>query len=199
MEVHLQDPVPPAAPHPSGCLRRALREEMAGLHLRWRIVQAIVRLVPAGVGLRLRPILYRLAGVRIGHGTVLAGSLNLSGHGRPSACLRIGPHCYLNEQISINLEGRVILEGGVSVGMECLFLTATHELGPPDFRGGRVVARDVRIGQGAWLGARVIVLPGVTVGAGAVIGAGAVVTRDVPPNVLAAGVPAKVVRVLESA
>lgn len=52
---------------------------------------------------------------------------------------------------------------------------------------------DVTIGRDAWLGARVIVLPGVTIGEGAVIAAGSVVRKDVPSFAIAAGVPAKVV------
>jgi acetyltransferase-like isoleucine patch superfamily enzyme len=54
----------------------------------------------------------------------------------------------------------------------------------------------VSIGNGAWVGARVTILAGVTIGEYAVIGAGAVVTRDVPPRCLAAGVPAKVLKQL---
>lgn len=180
-----------------GRLRRVAREEFEGLHLRWRIVQALVRAIPSGAGLRIRPRLYRLAGLRAGRGTVFSGHLHISGSGSPSRRLHIGRNCYLNEGITFNLGGDIALEDGVSVGMECLFLTVTHEMGGPDFRAGRAQMRPVRVGRGAWLGARVILLPGVTVGAGAVIGAGAVVTRDIPPNTLAAGVPAKVLRNLE--
>ncbi|HSH88949.1 MAG TPA: acyltransferase [Ramlibacter sp.] len=53
-----------------------------------------------------------------------------------------------------------------------------------------VDARPVRIGNDVWLGARVVVLPGVTIGDGAIVGAGAVVTRDVAPGAVVAGVPA---------
>ena len=181
-----------------GRVRRVLREELAGLLLRWRVVQALQSLIPSGTGLRLRPCLYRLAGVRIGRGTVLSGRIHICGSGRPDQRLHIGRNCYLNERVTFNLGGDVFLDEGVSVGMECLFLTVTHAIGGPDFRAGNLQSRDVRVGRGAWLGARVTLLPGVTVGAGAVIGAGAVVTRDIPPNILAAGVPARVVRSLET-
>jgi maltose O-acetyltransferase len=50
--------------------------------------------------------------------------------------------------------------------------------------------------EGVWLGVRVIVLRGVTIGAGSVVGAGSIVVRDVPPRSLAAGAPAKVIRTL---
>ena len=173
--------------------------EFEGLHPRWRLVLALGSLIPSGVGLRLRPRLYRLGGLRIGRGTVLSGPLNLTGAGSPSTCLQIGQNCYLNERVGFNLGGDIVLEDGVSVGMECLFLTVTHAMGGPAFRAGRTECKPIRVGRGAWLGARVTVLPGVNIGEGAVIGAGAVVTRDIPPNVLAAGVPARVLRTLESA
>jgi maltose O-acetyltransferase len=56
----------------------------------------------------------------------------------------------------------------------------------------------IEIGDGAWLASRVMVLPGVRIGAGAVVAAGSVVTRDVPDNTLVAGVPARVARSLSA-
>ena len=68
-----------------------------------------------------------------------------------------------------------------------------HALGRPiDSQG--TVSRAVRIGDDVWLGARVVVLPGVTIGDGAIVGAGAVVTRDVPAGTVVTGVPARIVR-----
>ena len=70
-------------------------------------------------------------------------------------------------------------------------------MGDPECRAGAHLARPIRIESGAWIGARSTILPGVTVGHGAVVAAGAVVTRDVEPNTLVAGVPARVLRSLE--
>jgi len=69
----------------------------------------------------------------------------------------------------------------------------------PKRRAGTPRTAPVRIGAGAWIGAQATILPGVTIGEGAVVGAGSVVTRDIPPNVTAAGVPARVIRSLEPA
>jgi maltose O-acetyltransferase len=182
----------------TGKLRDILRSEFGGCHPRLHLVQGLVALLPTQAFIRLRPRCYRLAGIRIGRGTVMAGLVRLTGTGAIARRLVIGNVCYLNENITFNLGASVTLEDHVSVGMECLFITNTHETGTADFRAGAVVARPVHVGHGAWLGARVIVLPGVTIGAGAVVGSGAVVARDVPPNVLVGGVPAKAIRELSS-
>ncbi|MDD5247876.1 MAG: DapH/DapD/GlmU-related protein [Rhodocyclaceae bacterium] len=58
------------------------------------------------------------------------------------------------------------------------------------------MALPIEIGDGCWIGARTIILGGVRMGPGCVVGAGSVVTRNVPANVLVAGVPARVVREL---
>lgn len=179
-----------------GKLLDIVRSEFGGWHPRLQFAQALVALLPPEAGLRLRPRLYRLGGVRLGRGTVLSGRLRLTGTGPVTRRLLIGAHCYLNENTTFNLGADVVLEDNVSVGMECLFLTNTHELGTPEFRAGAVHAKPIRVGRGAWLGARVTVLPGVTIGAGTVVAAGAVVAKDLPPNVLAGGVPAKVLREL---
>src|SRR5881275_1297565 len=61
---------------------------------------------------------------------------------------------------------------------------------------GLEYAKPIRIGNSVWIGGGVIVLPGVTIGDGCVVGAGSVVTRDLPPDTLALGNPARIVRSL---
>lgn len=83
-------------------------------------------------------------------------------------------------------------DGGMMGSGEGLF-TVNHE--PKNLR--TIHTKEIHIKQNAWLGARVTVLPGVTIGENAIIGAGAVVTHDIPANSLAVDVPAKVVKSLD--
>jgi acetyltransferase-like isoleucine patch superfamily enzyme len=91
--------------------------------------------------------------------------------------------------------------GRIEVGEDAVFgpgvyVTASnYDYGPdgPVWQKSRV-ERDVVIGANTWLGANVIVVPGVTIGDGCIVAAGSVVTRDLPPGVVAAGVPARVVK-----
>lgn len=75
-------------------------------------------------------------------------------------------------------------------------LTATHPLEPGPRRDKWEAAEPITIGDKVWLGGRVVVRPGVTIGADTVVGAGPVVTADLPAGVLALGSPARVIRAL---
>ena len=149
-------------------------------------------------GLRLRRLLYRMGGLSIGRGTILMDKLKVTGTGGLADQLRIGENCVLNGSVHFNLGGPVRIDDGVSIGMDCLFVTVGHRIGEPAFRAGEVETKTIQIGEGCWLAARVTVLPGVTIGPGTVVAAGAVVAKDLPANVLAAGVPARTMRSLSS-
>ena len=84
----------------------------------------------------------------------------------------------------------------VQIASGVQLLTATHPLGAKARREYWESAHPISIGDGAWLGGGVIVLPGVSIGAEAVIGAGSIVTRDIPAGHLAVGNPCRVVREL---
>ena len=90
----------------------------------------------------------------------------------------------------------IAIGADVQIGPYVQLLTATHPLEPEPRRAKWESAHPIEIGDNAWLGASVIVCPGVTVGADTVVGAGSVVTRDLPAGVLAVGSPARVLREL---
>lgn len=90
----------------------------------------------------------------------------------------------------------VTIGDDVQIGPGVQLLTATHPLNPQTRRDKWESAAPITIGDNAWLGGGAIVCPGVTIGENTVVGAGSVVVRDLPPGVLAAGSPARVVREL---
>lgn len=106
------------------------------------------------------------------------------------------PGVRVARDVTLDARGDLFLERDALIGFESILLTKTHNaeaIGVPIQDQGFWSA-PVRIGPRAWLGMRVMVLPGVTIGEDAIIASGAVVTRDVPPRTIAAGVPAQVLR-----
>ncbi|WP_309133446.1 DapH/DapD/GlmU-related protein [Cellulomonas sp.] len=109
-----------------------------------------------------------------------------------------GKNLTLGEDVFVNMGCRFQDAGGITIGDGTLvghgstIVTLDHALDPA--RRADMVPAPVVIGRRVWLGANVTVVPGVTIGDGAVVGAGAVVTKDVPPDVIVAGVPARPIR-----
>lgn len=100
-----------------------------------------------------------------------------------------------NSGIGINsrVGKNVTLGENVMIGPECLIYTENHNFKRTDIpmcKQGVSEVKPVSIGDDVWIGARVIILPGVTIGNGCIIGAGSVVTKDIPEYVVAAGNPA---------
>jgi acetyltransferase-like isoleucine patch superfamily enzyme len=118
----------------------------------------------------------------------------------PDAIVEFGDGIELNNGAVIKSEGpgirighRALLGSGVTI-----YDSDFHDLDPRRRRGGQPAMAPVELGENVFVGDRVLILKGVTVGADSVVGAGSVVTGDIPAGVLAAGNPARVVRALES-
>jgi maltose O-acetyltransferase len=113
-----------------------------------------------------------------------------------------GSNIQLGERVFFNFNCVVLDVCSVQVGDYTLFgpgvqiYTATHPLNA-DLRRRQEFARPIEIGADVWVGGGAILCPGIKVGARTVIGAGSVVTRDVPPNVFAAGNPCRVIREID--
>jgi len=111
-----------------------------------------------------------------------------------------GAHCHLGRGVYANFNLTMVDDTHIYVGDYTMFgpnvtvATAGHPILPALRERGYQFNLPVHIGRRCWLGAGVIVLPGVTIGDDSVIGAGSVVTRDIPAGVVAVGNPCRVVR-----
>jgi acetyltransferase-like isoleucine patch superfamily enzyme len=101
---------------------------------------------------------------------------------------RIGRNTRISHGCTIDVRSGLSIGNNVSVSPEAMILGGSHDVNAPQFND---VVGFVTIEDHVWIGARAIILPGVTVGRGAVVAAGAVVTKNVAPLTIVAGVPAK--------
>ncbi|MGQ0504510.1 MAG: acyltransferase [Myxococcaceae bacterium] len=166
-------------------VKAAWRAETLGLNPRHHALVLAAVFLP-----RRSATLLRLAGARIGAGTLVLGLPRMNGQGNFLSNLTVGANCVLDEHCSFDLEDRITLGSRVKAEREAMVLTSTHELGPHEHRAGPVLRKPVVVEDDVKLGARCILLPGITVGAGAIVDPHAVVTQDVPPNTRVGGIPA---------
>ena len=109
----------------------------------------------------------------------------------------IGARTFANYGLVALDVAAITIGDDVQIGPNVQLLTPTHPVAAGPRRDKWEAALPITIGDNVWLGGGAIVLPGVTVGANSVVGAGAVVTKDVPPDVVVVGNPARVVRAVE--
>jgi maltose O-acetyltransferase len=139
--------------------------------------------------LAIRRMLLRLGGIRIGD--MVYGLMHCY---FGSANVAIGTGSFVNAGCWFEGAGHIAIGENCMFGPQVMILTSTHRLGRAGDISRASEMRDVRIGDGSWLGARAMVMPGVTIGDGVVIAAGAVVTKDCESGGVYAGVPARRIR-----
>jgi len=106
---------------------------------------------------------------------------------------RIGCNVFVNQNCTFYDLGGLDIGDDVMIGPNVSLITSGHPV-EPSRRRDAVVARPIAIGNNVWIGAGATIIGGVTVGANSVVGAGSVVTRDVPPDTLVGGNPARIIR-----
>lgn len=108
--------------------------------------------------------------------------------------IAIGNSFYSNHNLIITDGAAVTFGDNVFIAPNCCFTTAEHAIDPDLRKAGYEIAKPIAIGNNVWIGAGATILAGVTIGENTVIGAGSVVTKSIPGNVVAAGVPCRVMR-----
>lgn len=109
--------------------------------------------------------------------------------------ITVGKNVFINSGCRFQDQGGITIGDGALIGHNAVLATLNHDIDPK--KRSSMHPAPIKIGKDVWIGANVTVVPGVSIGDGAVIAAGAVVTRDVPSNVIAGGVPAKVIKEIE--
>ena len=108
--------------------------------------------------------------------------------------VHFGSGIYANFNLTLVDDGHIYVGDKVMFGPNVTIATANHPVNPELRSRALQYNRDVHIGENVWIGAGVIIVPGVHIGKNSVIGAGSVVTKDIPENVVAVGNPCRVLR-----
>lgn len=174
-----------------------IQSEFHQLHPRLLLAKFLLFPIPIYIGSRIRTMIFRLVGFNIDKGTLFIGTPTLTGTGNIYDRLKIGRDSIISWGCYLDLQGTITIGNRVGLSPQISVITSSHSVGSPSNRVGELQALPVVIKDGAWIGVRCTILPGVTIHEGAVVAAGAVVTKDVPANTLVGGVPAKMIKKLE--
>lgn len=134
----------------------------------------------------LRNLIWELAGVQIGKDSTLHTGIRVF----DPRNIKVGDGTIIGYACFIDGRDKVTIGNHTDIASEVMIYSQEHDLTSDDFAAH---GAPVKIGDYVFIGPRAIILPGVTVGNGAVVAAGAVVTKDVEPNTIVGGVPAKVI------
>lgn len=158
----------------------------------WLLYDYSIAKIPFSIGNKLRIYYLKIFSMIIGT------NCNIS-----TGCKILSPNnIFLENNVGIardvTIDGRGTVKIGDDsiIGFESIILTSTHNSNRTDIpiRKQGMFCNPVNIGKNVWIGTRVIILPGIDIGDGAIIGANAVVTKDVLPNTIVGGIPAKFIK-----
>jgi len=158
-------------------------------------VNLISGLLPQSRAFVLRRSLYRAAGVNLSPNVRLNGGVIIQ---NPN--VRIGEGTWIGRRTEFAATSRSLISIGSScdISQDVLFITGSHDIGDSERRAG---ASDrslpIEVGNGSWIGARVTMLGGSSIGKGVIVAASSLVRDVFPDNVLIAGTPARIIRYLE--
>lgn len=152
------------------------------------IINFILYLLPPSRLFVFRYYLLRIARVQLKENISVCGHGWIFGRGE----IIIGANTWISPKVLFytHINNVIQIGSNCDIGPGVKFVIGSHIIGDKNRRAGIGVSNSISVGNGCWIGANVTILDGVSIGNGCVIAAGSVVTRNVPDNVLFAGVPA---------
>ena len=138
----------------------------------------------------LRDELLRKIFASVGKGTWVNQPITLA----MGSTVTIGEGCYINSGLTLIDDYNITICDHVLIGTNVTLCTTGHPIDPEMRVTHGMYSFPITIGEGAWLGANTVVLPGITIGKFAVVGAGSIVTRDIPDYTVAVGNPCRPIR-----
>lgn len=164
------------------------------ISLRLFLIRFLILLLPDTRCFGFKRFLYRFVGAKIGKNVRICSSVKISGNGN----LSIGDNTWIGHETLIICSSTVIIGSNVDIAPRVFIGTGTHKV---DLNAagvaGEGISKDVIIGDGCWLGAGSIILPGTELGEKTVVAAGAVVTKSFGSYLVVGGVPARVIKSLK--
>ncbi len=137
----------------------------------------------------LRPMMEEMLEQRLEEGTNLLSPIQIDFGNQ----MHLGKHVFINHSFMASAAAGITIDDNVQIAPQVSIITVNHDLNDRMI----VICKPVHIKKGAWIGANVSILPGVTIGENAVVGTGAVVTKDVPDNTVVVGNPARVIKMID--
>lgn len=201
----------PLAPKrgPLAALAFASRHGMLNPEYGWLLVRYVIRrlFTPSGWRMETDGMVFLGPSLQLQIGRrakVRLGRFSWIGHGTKIRChegvVEIGPKTVLGQECTISAYRRIRIGEQCVIADRAMFIDFDHNVADVEqpIRKQGIYMRDVVVGNNVWVGYNAQILRGVTVGDNAIIGANSVVTRDIPANAVAAGSPARVVRMRDA-
>jgi len=154
------------------------------IRITWYIINALILRNPFVIFSNVKRAILRFFGAKVGLGVVIKPNVNL----KYPWNLEIGDNSWIGEGVWIDNLAPVRIGSDVCLSQGVFLCTGNHDWSDASFA---LMTKPIAINDGAWVCAKAIILPGVTLSAGSVVGAGAVVSTDTEPNTIYRGNPAE--------
>lgn len=149
----------------------------------WYFVNAVFFISPLFPFSGFKVFLLKFFGAKIGKGVLIKPSVNI----KYPWLLEIGNHVWIGEKVWIDNLARVVIGDNVCISQGAMLLFGNHDYKKTTFD---LMVKEIHLEEGAWIGARAVVCPGVTVKSHAILSVGSVATKDLEPYSIYQGIPA---------